>query len=260
MPGQWTLTGREFTVLWKDMREVLLPAPFTYLSDTKYLVDGERRNHETREHLRRVDNYGLEDVFEIVARADLRIILHAWDPQDPEDPEGHIRLHAVRRSHRTYLLEQLPGKTVQHSGGFTITECSYLTVAELMVARLPARPAGRYSDLALHSDAGLFEEVGRSQVREPRDDPSRIAAQQFTRAALELTGAVEIRQGLAPLGPKYRAHRGFWLRDLVDDGRYIVEPGRSRKATGADSSRVADRIDSAVAEVIVAIKEQRSRG
>jgi hypothetical protein len=259
MPRYWTLTPREFVVLWKDMREVLLPAPFTYLSDTKYLVDGERRNHETREHLRAVDNYGLGDVLDIVARADLRIILHAWDPRDPEDPDAHIRLHAVRRSDRTYLLQQLPGETIHHSGGFTITECSYLTVADLMVARLPERPAGRLTDLTLLRAMEPVGDSGQSQVRQPHEDPARIAAQQFTRAPEELTGAVEVRQGLVPLGPKYRAHAGFWVRDLIDDGRYIVTPGRPRMATGADSSRLVDRINSAVAEVIVAIKDQRSR-
>lgn len=257
MARSWTLTGREFMVLWKELREVLLPAPFTYLSDTEYLVDAERKDHETREHLRSVDNYGLGDALDIVAKPDLRIILHAWDPRDGDNPETHIRLHAVRRSDRTYLLQQLPGKTLQHSGGFTITECGYLQVADSMVARLPEHPAGRVSRIVLGGESETRDDDTRSLVREPQGDPARADEQWFPLAPLQLTGAVEVRQGLAPLGPKYRVRRGFWLRDLVDDGRYVVTPGNPRVARAVDRPMLVDTINSAVAEVIVAIKDQR---
>ncbi|GGK98605.1 ESX secretion-associated protein EspG [Nocardia jinanensis] len=259
MRRRWELTGREFMVLWKDLREVLLPAPFTYISDTRYLADGERRNHETREHLRTVDKYGLEDTLDIVARPDLRIILHAWDPRAPDDASTHVRLHAVRRSARTYLLQQQPGETVQHSGGFTIIECDYLSVADLMVSYLPERPAGRLTDLVFSSSPDSLDRPGTSPVRQPHEDADSVSAQEFIGAPQVLAGAVEIRQGIAPLGPKYRAQRGFWVHDLADDGRYVVMPGRPRRATGIDSSGLANRINAAVAEVIVAIKDQRSR-
>lgn len=257
MERQWTLTGLEFVLLWEDLRELSLPAPFTFLSDIDSAVESEREIHWTREHLRRVDNYGLEDVLDIVAKPDLRMILHAWDPRWPDDPATHIRLHAVRRAHRTYLLEQVPGRTVQHSGGFIITEAGYLTVAEQMVQRLPAQEGGSLSVVSLAPADFSDDHMRRASVREETEDAGVRTATELLQSPHGLTGYVEAVQGLTPLGPRYRVWRRLWLFDLIGDGRYIVSPGGV--ATGADFRKVVDGINRLAAEVIAAIKEQRSR-
>ncbi|WP_280399605.1 ESX secretion-associated protein EspG [Nocardia carnea] len=257
MGRSWTLTGLEFSVLWEDLREVSLPAPFTYLSDARSFSEWEREERDARSHLQSVDKYGLGDVLDIVARPDLQVVLHAWDPRAGNDPATHIRLHAVRRGPRTYLLQQLPGESVQHSGGFTITECGHLALAELIAARLPDREPGRFDSLPIPGGKSLEANPGESLVRELPDDPQTAAGVEFIRKPKELTGAVEVRQGLSPLGPKYRARRGFWLYDLVDDGRYLVIPGRQHYAVGVDTSKISDRINTLTAEVIAAITEQR---
>ncbi|NKY31773.1 hypothetical protein HGA13_01605 [Nocardia speluncae] len=258
MYRQWTLSDLEFVVLWEEQREVLLPTPFTYRSNMGSYAEGERQQQRTRAHLRAVDNYGLGDALEIIARPDLQIILHAWDPRYPEDPHAHIRLHIARRSDRTFLLEQLPGATLQHSGGFIITECGYLAVAGSIVDRLPRQSAGRLTDVVLPGGRES-EGHGQSLVREPHEDPSRAAAAEFSTAPRNLVGAIEVRQGVAPLGPKYRASQGFWVFDLAGDGRYVVWPERTRVATGVDSVQLVEAINSAVARIIVAIKDQRAR-
>ncbi|WP_040790948.1 ESX secretion-associated protein EspG [Nocardia paucivorans] len=257
MRRQWKLTDLEFAVLWRDLREVLLPAPFTYTLRVGSNAEGERRFQHTREHLAAIDFYGLDDTLDVVAKPDLRIILHSWDPRAPDDPETHVRLHAVRRSDRTYLLEQLPGETVRHSGGFTITECGYLEVADLMAARLPERQPGGLSEIVLPRETESLAGFGQSPVRRPHEDAASLATARFRRTPQVRIGAVEVRQGICRHGPKYRARSGFWLLDLEDDGRYIVSSGRPRIATGADSAKVAARINSAVAEVIVSIRDQR---
>ncbi|NKY54964.1 ESX secretion-associated protein EspG [Nocardia flavorosea] len=257
MERQWALTGLELVLLWEDLREVSLPAPFTFLSDIDSAVESEREIHSTREHLRQVGDYGLDDVLDVVVKPDLRMILHAWDPRSPEDPSTHIRLHVARRSGRTYLLEQLPGRTVQHSGGFIITETGYLTVADQMVQRLPAREGGRLSEIPLSSRDSPGDDRRRVLVREENDDVGLRRGAELLQLPHSFTGYVEVGQGVTPLGPRYRVWRTFWVFDVIGDGRYVVSP--EGFATGADSQKFADRINHAAAEVIAAIKEQRRR-
>ncbi|NUS44980.1 MAG: hypothetical protein HOQ24_14990, partial [Mycobacteriaceae bacterium] len=129
MNRHWTLTDLEFVVRWDGQRSGVLPAPFVFTSDIRSYRAFETLKAETAERLSGDPATVPDDVLNIVARPDIRIIGSAWDPQHPNDPAKRIRLHAARRSGRGVLITQLPGRTIWHSGGFTITEHHELALA-----------------------------------------------------------------------------------------------------------------------------------
>ncbi|WP_327115738.1 ESX secretion-associated protein EspG [Nocardia sp. NBC_01730] len=259
MDRSWTLTDVEFVVAWDRMRELRLPAPFTALvRDLDW--DEQYEERQAWLGLRTRWSSGLDEVFDIVAKPDLRIIAHGWDQRAAADPTSHIRLHAIRRADRGYLLEQIPGRTTYDGGRVTITECDCLSLAERIAARLPAEERGQFDNVVLprrSTDAEFDAEFGASMVREPKEAPVDQHGAELLRKPVARRGIVEVRQGVTRFGPRNLARRGLWWRDIADDGRYVITPGSPAIATGVDTARLVSSINRAVADVIRLIKDER---
>ncbi|WP_329412276.1 ESX secretion-associated protein EspG [Nocardia vinacea] len=257
----WDFTDLEFVVLWEEMREAGLPEPFVFTSRTRFYDEAQRAKQETRERLRATLDSSFDEVLPIVAQPDIRIVVRSWDPADPKDPDGWIRLHAARRDHRAYLLSQRPGETVEHSGGFSVAECGVLEMAETVVAALPAAEAGRRSAVVFPTDVhddGVDHEYGNSWVREPGHDPVLSRAQEFLRAPVTRLGLVQIEQGRSRFGPQGIVRRALLLRDLADDGRYLLTPGNPPQAMGAGAQRITEALNTEIAIIVRAIKDERN--
>ncbi|MEV5648565.1 ESX secretion-associated protein EspG [Nocardia sp. NPDC052254] len=258
MTRTWKFTDLEFVVAWENAQADVLPAPFIFTSDTPLYEDFQREKREVRAQLGpRLDE--VENILDVAARPDIRIELHGWG-SDFDDAAGQIRLLAVRREGYGYLLKQLPGETAWHSGGYTITECGALELAGLLIAELPEAAAGKLSDIVLaqrNRNPDLDYSYGQSLVTDTFDDTVERRADQFFRAPVTGEGIIDIVQGLSRFGPRGLAQSRLCWRDLADDGRYAITDGHPQIALGADSKRLVTLLNSGIAEVIKAIKDER---
>ncbi|MEU7631990.1 ESX secretion-associated protein EspG [Nocardia sp. NPDC049220] len=259
MTRTWTFTDVEFVVAWETAQADVLPPPFVFTSRTKYYNDYLREKREIRDQLRDKLNGGFGEVVDVVAQPDIRIELHGWG-SDEEDAASQIRLLAVRREGYGYLLKQLPGETAWHSGGYTVTECAPLALAEALTAELPEVAAGELDDIVLAkqtNSADLDFSYGRSFVHDSFDDTVEQQADHFLRAPTTGQGIIEIAQGMSLFGPRGVTRKQLFWRDLDGDGRYAITAETPQVAVAADTKRLTMLVNSGIAEVVKAIKDER---
>jgi hypothetical protein len=215
MKRTWQLTDLEFVVAWEDSKEGFLPFPFTYTSRIPLWDDYLRAKYETREGLRGTLDQSFRDILDTLAQPDIKLEVTAWDAMKPDDPKKCVRMLAARRGDRAVLVTQQTGETVMHSVGFTFTECDALSMADVVVAALPAAEAGRRAHLVLagSEDDETDYTYGKSDVFDSFDD-----------AAV----------------------------------RYAIDEQSPPVAQGVDAQRLTAMINTRIAAVVRAIKDERA--
>ncbi|MGW0252265.1 ESX secretion-associated protein EspG [Nocardia goodfellowii] len=262
MIRQWSFTDLDFVVLWEELREHRLPEPFVFTSRTEYFNDSVRAKKEALTRLRDTSDSAFDGVLSAVARPDIRMVVHGVAAYDPRDPRSHLRIHAARRGDRCFVLTQLPGETVWHSGGFTVAEFYVPQMADAVVNHLPNLSAGRRAGMSFparpeeNDEAGA--DCGRSWVRDTEDNPARTRAEEFLRAPILRTGVIRIEQGSSRFGPRGRTQAALGWRDLADDGRYVITPGNPPTAVGVDAGQLVSRINGEIARIIRVIKDEHA--
>ncbi|WP_416564872.1 ESX secretion-associated protein EspG [Nocardia testacea] len=111
---RWKLTGLQFKVLCDDLRLGGLPRPFTFTSNTRFADDYERERDEVRAGLREVTDPRFDAMVRALTRPDIMVLANLWNERHHTDPRQCIRVHAVRRDERGYVITQRPGETVAH--------------------------------------------------------------------------------------------------------------------------------------------------
>ncbi|MEV0108814.1 ESX secretion-associated protein EspG [Nocardia sp. NPDC050799] len=237
---RWNLTGLQFKVLCDDLRLGGLPRPFTFTSNTRFADDYERERNEVRAALREVTDPRFDDMVRALTRPDIMVLANLWNERHHTDPQQCLRVHAVRRDDRGYVITQRPGETVAHSGGFDIAECSPAVLARTVVGLLPEAGAGRdpqsvSTGLAAggaNPDFRGFPASGTSCVSSGPD-----------------AGVLKVIQGRLGFRVRGIIHVGLVWRDLPGDGRYVMGP--EAELVGMDGTAICDWIEARMAEIMV---------
>lgn len=259
MTSTWKLSDLEFVVAWERDQADLLPDPFVFTSRTPLYEDFLAEKKAIREQLRTGLDPAVEQVLAIIARPDIRIVVHGWTG-DPGDAAGRIRLLGVRRGNAGYLVKQLPGETVWHGGGYLISEVDPLALSDLVAAELPDSAAGAREPTILCSpaaDTTMDYAYGRSAVTSTFEDSEEELAEQFLNSPATGQGRITVVQGYSRFGPRGISRHGLDWRDLREDGRYVISLSDPLIATPADRTRLSAAISEATAAVVAAIRDER---
>lgn len=256
MNPTWELTDLEFVLLCEEHGTTDLPIPFTFTSRTWLAADFRRERAETLRGLRDRDDSELEVVADAISRPDVTIVAQSWDEQQPEDPAGWTRIHAVRQRARGFVITQRPGETVWHSDGFDVSACDPHALPEAVLALLPAAKAGRLRQITLvdpetEPDARPFVPL-ISDDEEPEDDEAQ-RSEAFLNTPATATGLVRVFQGRSMFGPRGRVEMGLRWRDLPGDGRYVIPLADDdmQVATGMGTKGMVEWVQEQVAEVLL---------
>ncbi|MCM6776528.1 ESX secretion-associated protein EspG [Nocardia sp. CDC159] len=258
MNSQRCLSEVELVALWEGLREGALPAPLMALPAIASHDGWERAKREARARLGAEAHNGVGDIVRTMAEPDIRIEAFGWNDRAPKNSEAPIRLLGVRKDAHGFLVEQLPGESVWHSGGFAIAECTAVELARALAQHLPKVGPGRLGDVVLTGDGECDDAAYdyRQSVVAEQTVHRRCAA--FLSAPTCGRGVVDIVQGRSLFGPRgITRHRLEW-RDVIDDGRYVItrDSGPSI-ATPVGAERFIAMINSKVAAVVRAIKDER---
>ncbi|WP_328409261.1 ESX secretion-associated protein EspG [Nocardia sp. NBC_00403] len=257
----WKFTDLEFVVLWEQMREDVMPRPFVFTTDIPLEEDYQRELHRIRERLRYTIDPAVPQLMMDIARPDLSVLVRGIDGKNPDNPEGSIRMIAARREDRGYLLTQLPGRTVHHSEGFTITECDVLRLADVVVAALPKAPAGKQNRVTLRvppDHDGMDHGYGESGLWDSHEDTDDAHSQRFLTTVPATVGGIEVCQGISRFGPRGRVARYLEWRDLPDDGRYVITQDTPPIAIPVDAKQLTAQINAEITFVVRAIRDDRT--
>ncbi|WP_327112638.1 ESX secretion-associated protein EspG [Nocardia sp. NBC_01730] len=260
MNRTWKFTDIEFDALWSRTRADILPRPFVIVTDIPYENDYQRELHRIREQWQFNGDPAFDQICADVLEPDLSLVVRGIDGQDPRNPKGSIRKLAVRRKDRGYLLTQLPGKTVAHSAGFTVTECDPLSLASVVVAELPEVAAGKHAQITLpmpREGGEMDHSYDKSGLWDSFEDTNQRAAEWFESTVPTTRGAIGVFQGISIFGPRGRVSRWLQWRDLPDDGRYVIGADLPPVAEPADAKRFAAMINTEIVNVIRVIKDER---
>ncbi|WP_406272770.1 ESX secretion-associated protein EspG [Nocardia sp. NBC_00881] len=257
------MTDLELVVLWERMKEDgVLPRPFVFTSSTLLHRDYEREKMQTEDRLRDEVVPTLGGILEVVARPDIRVVVYGWDPRNPKDPESYIRLLAVRRADRAFLLTQKPGETIWHSGGFTIVEHHVLALSDAVVSALHQPCAGSRGEVVLTTMGDRTAELDDTYYRpvhRAADDTPQQRSAEFRSSAADSVGVIEISQGASVFGPRGITRHVLRWRDIVGDGRYAITPGPPPVAIPAGNRRMTELLNSRLADVVRTIKDEPTR-
>ncbi|MGW0183396.1 ESX secretion-associated protein EspG [Nocardia sp. NPDC003345] len=244
-PGghRWNLTGLQFKVLCEDRRiGGRLPRPFTFTSDTLFADDYEAEKDAVREELRRSADPEFDAMVHTLTRPDIMVTANLWNENHHTDPRQCIRVHAVRRDDRGYVITQRPGKTVAHSGGFDIAGCRSAALGREVVDLLPDIDAG--SDPG--SVAGLLTgdmAPGAGETRAPVAPDIAPGPD---------AGVLKVIQGHLGFRERGIIHVGLVWRDIPGDGRYAMGP--DEKMTGMDGDTICAWIEARMAEIMIRLE------
>ncbi len=258
MHRTWQLSDLEFFVLWDDLDEGLLPDPLEFVARTDDYDEWERQRGLARARLRPVLDDALEDLREALVHPDIRIVVFGRDHRTPDDPEHCLRMLGVRRESRGYLIRQIMGETLWHSAGFVVTECEATRLGTLIAEQLPAAEPGRRGEVPLRAPESTHVDYdyGRSAVYQSRSRRTHDSAD-FLGAPLSLVGTIQVLQNASLFGPRGLSSRALAWRDHIGDGRYAITVGNEPTAVPADTRRLSTMIDTAVADIVRVIKEER---
>ncbi|GAA5067149.1 ESX secretion-associated protein EspG [Nocardia callitridis] len=260
MTRTWRLTDLEFVVAWEDSKEGFLPHPFIFTSRIPLWEDYLREQARVRAELASKMDESFTSVLDTLARPDIRLEVTAWDANKPDNPDRCLRVLAVRQGDRAILATQLPGETVRHSGGFTFAEGDALSLADMVADVVPSAEAGSRKQLVL---AGTEAEdtdysYGQSDVFDSFDSSSPVRSTAFLEEPVTTIGLIRIVQGGSRFGPRGITSHWLVLRDLADDGRYVIDDQNPPVAQSADRNKLVTLINTRIATVVRAIKDERA--
>ncbi len=262
MSRTWTCGDLEFVVRWEALRHDDLPPPLSWASNLNTGDELDSAKIQALEALRLTDDQSFRKVMHVVAQPDIWIGLRVMDGKDRDNVRRSIRLLGVRRGEWGYVVRQLPGETIWHSAGFVTTECQAVGLAGAMVAQVPEVPAGRMGDLLLDLGVGrggtTDDSYGTSAVFDSFYESRIDEVERFLAAPVEAVGVITVSQGESKFGPRGLVQRRLVWRDLKDDGRYVVDDQHTPMATAADAATLTAMINARVAEIVRAIREERS--
>lgn len=240
---RWQLTGLQFKVLCDDLRLGGLPRPFTFTSGTRFADDYERERDEVRADLREVTDPRFDAMVQALTRPDIMVLANLWNERHHTDPRQCIRVHAVRRDDRGYVITQRPGETVAHSGGFDIAECDPVDLARTVVGLFPEVGAGRDPE-SVPAGLTVAGPSPDSRVFRPSGSPSVPSGPD--------AGVLKVIQGRLGFRERGIIHVGLIWRDIPGDGRYVM--GADAEPAGMDGTAMSDWIDARMAEIMVRLQ------
>lgn len=244
-------TDLELVVMWERIWDDALPDPFIFTCRTRFTDEYLRQKAEAWAAVRERVGTSFDSVLKRVGEPDIRIVVNGWDDNDFDNPQSRVRLHGIRRGGHEYLLGQLPGETIWHSGGYTVTELATGELAAAVAAALPAVGGGRRREIRLpvpDDEAAAAFAPGESSIFDPGIDSS--AGQRFLETPTERVGTIEISQGRSKYGPRGLVTREYQWRDHRDDGRYVIAPDEPPIARSAGRQQLADLIDSEIQMIL----------
>ncbi|MCU1643439.1 MAG: secretion-associated protein EspG [Nocardia sp.] len=256
MTASWQFAEAEFYVLWMDQTGEEPPEPFAFTSATRTPEDFHSELREARRRLNHKLDSDFHRVFDTLSHPDLYLTAYGWSQQDPWGADSQIRVRAVRKGPKGYVISQLPGATYWRRGGYTVVECDPLQLSDAVAAAMPSAPRGRRGDLALASrDENLDYDFGHSGIAARSDSPISRSAE-FLETPITTAGVVHIVQGSSVFGPRGIARFEVRFRDLADDGRYAIT-SNPEQALAVDEPRFASVLDDYIAAVIQRIDDER---
>lgn len=257
-----SLTDLEFLVLWEETGNDTLPLPLSFATDLRDRILFDQAKFDIRERMAVARDEYADLVLQALTHPDIHIAVHAHDGADPFLPEGSIRIYAARRGDQGFVVRQIPGKTIWHSSGFVVTQCDAIALAAAVVRELPEQSPGRYSNITLQQDNS--ESVADPDafamydfVEDDQDSTDQLADYLFT-APVQRIGQIDISQGSSRFGPRGIVRRRLGWRDLIDDGRYTITGDSPAVAHGTDGARMINMINTEIAAVVSAIKDERT--
>ncbi|MEU7631375.1 ESX secretion-associated protein EspG [Nocardia sp. NPDC049220] len=257
MSRTWTFSDVEFVSLWEGVTKEFLPPPLTFSSLTPRYDDYVREMFETRKQLRTTLDPNFDIALHAISQPDIRICAQGWDGLDPENPKRCVRVLGTLQGQRGYVTRQIPGETIWHSAGFTVTECDVLGLSAAVVNCLPDVGAGRRGDIVLPVPCEDMDyRYGRSSVVRSIDDTSDSRSDTFLREPASSIGTIAVVQGRSLYGPRGITEHTIAWRDIIDDGRYAIPPGNPPTAYGVDTKRLTETINVCVAEVVRMIEDE----
>ncbi|MBL1079176.1 ESX secretion-associated protein EspG [Nocardia sp. 2] len=255
MTRTWRFSEAGFSVLWKDRTGDQLPDPFLYTSTAASQQEYREEQQQARDRVRASADHEVNEIVDVVSAPDLYLTVRGGSSSDPA---SLIRMRASRKGGRGYLITQLPGESIYHRGGYTVTECDPVRLADAIVAALPAAEAGAGGDIVLTSAGDGYEYAESRSSVVVADDSMDGRAARFSRAPLAASGQIQIVQGSSVFGPRGIRRFAVGWRDLEGDGRYVLTD-RPATAMASDGSRFVSVLNSQIAQVIRAIKEEREQ-
>lgn len=259
MSRTWKFTDTEFMALWSRSEGTILPRPFTYICEMQTTDEYESALHSVRERWRGRDDRVLDEISEAVLQPDIALEVRGFDEREYERAEGWVRVLAVRRGDRGFVLKQVTGKTFEHAAGFTVTECEPVALADAVVAELPKAEPGKQGSISLPVPKG--EEVVDANSSGLWDDPYRnsvaVSGERFEKTVAASRGVVRVSQGYSVYGPRGRLTLELRWRDLPDDGRYLISADLPPVAHPVDEKKFVIMINKEIVKVVQTIKDER---
>lgn len=249
----WDLTDLELKVLWERRADANLPPPFSFISRTPLLDDYEREKYETWQRLQPMLDEGLSEVIETLIRPEVYVVGYAWCDSDMKNPAKRIRVRAARSGARGYAVTQLPGETVYHSGGFTITEIGPHGLADAVVSALPPTGAGhRHNIPIMTNNAEELERLrgGVWTVLEEADLSPLLESERFLNAPATTTGIITVHQGHSKFGPRGILEQYMLWRDMPDDGRYVIVLDHAPVANGIGPTQLTALVGTSIEKML----------
>ncbi|WP_282777887.1 ESX secretion-associated protein EspG [Nocardia sp. CC201C] len=250
---RWEFTDVEFKALCDRHLDGFMPPPLVFTSRTLGADEFDRELMEAGARLAERVGPGFASVFETVVRPEVRVYSSTWSDGDIGNPRKRIRVHGARRGRRAVLITQLPGETVHHSGGYTLTECGPEALAARMVAELPPAEAARGPSVPIVIDGARERaDVGaRSYILDPFDDTMEPSSAAWWAEPAEWSGAIQVLQARSQYGPRGIAESTMLWRDIPDDGRYLIDFAESEpRAVGANAGTLAEHIEQHVDRIL----------
>jgi hypothetical protein len=259
----WSFDDLEFAVRWKRSTGEGLPAPLiittNFESNDEYLTECRRIAAAlTAEH-----DPELDAVSTALSRPDMMLSVSALLEPDSADEQA-LRIYAARAGDRCFVVDQLPGRTIYHAAGFTVTEYEHRQWVAAIVSRLPDAGAGRRAVVPIPEPAadeaeldGMDYSYGRSDFRDSFEDDESDFIQEFPHKPMTATGAIQIMQGRSEFGPAGRARRTVGWRDIADDGRYAIVHQKPYVARAADVTSFLTLLTEEIEEIQLVIDDER---
>ncbi|WP_405489150.1 ESX secretion-associated protein EspG [Nocardia sp. NBC_00511] len=257
MTEDWQFSEAEFYVLWMDQSGEEPPDPFMFTSATRTAEDFDAELRNARESLSHKLGPNFRAVFDAMADPDLYLTAYGWNEQDRWSTGAMVRVRALCKAAKGYVITQLPGATLWRRGGYTVTECDPALLSAAVVAALPSAERGRQGDIPLVTEEeGLDHIFGHSRIA--ADSGADLSkTKEFLTTPATTAGEIHIVQGRSAYGPRGITRHLIRFRDLEDDGRYALVENPAQ-ALAVDEPRFASILDDCIERVLRTIEDERN--